>query len=115
MNTDCTRLFANRVLFLGKFAIKWLLTQIIVHGAQKRIEIRIEYVVFSSLTNVLDGATICSTSRGGTYMTVCAFAHRNMDMCAFARIRLVEDAAQLAVSICVRLIGIVIRLRPFAT
>ena len=48
-------------------------------------------------------------------MTVCAFAHRNMDMCAFARIRLVEDAAQLAVSICVRLIGSVIRLRPFAT
>ena len=48
-------------------------------------------------------------------MAACAFAHRNIDMCAFARIRPVQDAAQLAVSVCVRLIAIVIRLRRFAT
>ena len=48
-------------------------------------------------------------------MTACAF-HRqscNMNMCASVRIRPVIDAAQLAVSICARLIGMILRLRAF--
>lgn len=45
-------------------------------------------------------------------MTACATAKVNngMNLCLSARISLVQGAAQLAVSICVRLIAIVIRL-----